>query len=591
MIGLVRRPLPLSLRVFGLTFVPICVALAVSFLIFRWRLEENVKAGLRETIRNTQEELVRVRADAETQQQRLVGTIAENPSLKAGIALWRQMGDHADTRRTIEDQLFEICANLNYDLMIVFDSRNEPIAAVVRKGGKTIPLPANRIPPRLQSMAVIDDGLYSLIKVPINIDSENLGALSVGRSFDASVLGRHGVLTSNGRVLRSNVTELRPAGIEAGLSACQAGKTECQAALHGETFLISKVGNTHLGTGFAIWNFQSVDAASRPLIRAQGQSLLIAAAATLFAALFVAVFASRSIAKPMTHLVEALRESERTGVLRSDFEIDTGTQEVDQLARALNTAAGAIADSQRRLDAAYLEFTRTMAQTLDARDHYTAGHSQRVSDYALAVAEALSVSTADKDVIQIGANLHDIGKIGIPDAVLQKSGRLTPAEFEIIKQHTVIGKRILESVARFHDYLAIVELHHENHDGTGYPWGLTGEQIPLAARIVHVVDAYDAMTSSRPYRGAMPHETALKVLRDNAGTQFDPAIVEVFLRLIRNNPPDLAGATAEQLAALNRNLIAVQPSVSKAPSAAEQAPFYASSSEEPSIQEVISRAD
>ncbi len=547
-----RRTLPLSLRVFGLTFVPICAALAVSFLIFRWRLAENVKAGLRETLLESQEELTQVRADARKQQHQLVAMIAENPSLKAGIGLWRQMGGREEARRTIEDQLSEICANLDRDLLIVYDSDERPISAVVRKGGKMAALATNRIHANLQVMAIVDDGLYSLVKVPINIDSENLGSLVVGKSFTASMLSRHGVLTANGRVMSSNLPRLQATGIEAALSACQEGKPECQSVVQGETYLISK-GANELGGGFAIWNLQSVDAASDPLIRAQGQSLLLAAFGTLVAALLVAVFASRTIARPMTHLVEGLRESEHRGVLRDDFGTDTGTREVDRLARAFNTAARAIAESQRRLEEAYLEFTRTMAQTLDARDPYTAGHSHRVSNYAIMVADALGLSEGEKDVLRIGANLHDIGKIVIPDSVLQKPGKLTRIEYEIIQQHPVIGKRILEGVARFSEYLPIVELHHENHDGTGYPWRLAGNNIPLAARIVHVVDAYDAMTSSRPYRNAMPWETALQILRENAGTQFDPAIVDVFVRVCRT--------PAEELTSLHENLSATLPPV------------------------------
>jgi putative nucleotidyltransferase with HDIG domain len=192
-----------------------------------------------------------------------------------------------------------------------------------------------------------------------------------------------------------------------------------------------------------------------------------------------------------------------------------------------------------------LQFTRTMAQTLDARDHATAGHSSRVSAYATQIAKVLPMTDREREVVEVGAVLHDIGKIGIPDRVLQKEGRLTDEEFETIKEHPVLGRRILEGVSRFRDYLSIVELHHENHDGSGYPWGLSGENIPLGARIVHVVDAFDAMTSCRPYRNAMPTEQALAILKKYAGTQFDPVIVEVFLELVRSDPGMLPPATVE----------------------------------------------
>jgi HD-GYP domain-containing protein (c-di-GMP phosphodiesterase class II) len=234
---------------------------------------------------------------------------------------------------------------------------------------------------------------------------------------------------------------------------------------------------------------------------------------------------------------------------------------VNELARAFNLAAKSVADSQRQLDEAYLQITQTMAQTLDARDPYTAGHSSRVSDYSVAIAEAMNLSASEVDVIRTGANFHDIGKIGIPDAVLQKPGPLTEAEFGVIKRHPVIGKRILEGVAKFHDYLSIVELHHENHDGTGYPWGLRGDNVPLEARIVHVVDAYDAMTTNRPYRPALSHDQAVSIIRTHSGTQFDPAVVEVFLRLVQSSSAILespaisgGGSSTAELQSLARSL-------------------------------------
>ena len=129
--------------------------------------------------------------------------------------------------------------------------------------------------------------------------------------------------------------------------------------------------------------------------------------------------------------------------------------------------------------------------------------------------------------IRIGALLHDIGKIGIEDEVLRKPDRLTPAEFAIVMQHPLIGRRILEGVEGFAAFLDAVELHHENWDGTGYPYGQAGEETPVDARIIHVADAWDAMTTHRPYRQAMSREQAIGILLRSAGTQFDPRIIAV----------------------------------------------------------------
>jgi HD-GYP domain-containing protein (c-di-GMP phosphodiesterase class II) len=188
-----------------------------------------------------------------------------------------------------------------------------------------------------------------------------------------------------------------------------------------------------------------------------------------------------------------------------------------------------------------------MAQVLDARDPYTAGHSIRVGSYAYAIARAMDVPAMEAENIRIAAQLHDIGKIGIPDAVLQKAGRLTVEEYGLVKLHPQIGRRILEKMGKFQVFLPVVELHHENHDGTGYPYKLAGDRIPLAARIVHVADAFDAMVTHRHYRKALPLREAIRELRVNAGTQFDPVITLVMLKIIEDGKLEHMLLPAEEL--------------------------------------------
>ena len=152
--------------------------------------------------------------------------------------------------------------------------------------------------------------------------------------------------------------------------------------------------------------------------------------------------------------------------------------------------------------AAYLGAIRALAAALDARDPYTAGHSERVSALSVLIGREMNLSDSDLDVLRLGALLHDIGKIGLSDAVLRKASGLTTDEYEQIKRHPALGARILRQVPFLAPHLPIVELHHERPDGRGYPFGLRGDDIPLAARIVHVADAFDAMTSARAYRPA-----------------------------------------------------------------------------------------
>jgi putative nucleotidyltransferase with HDIG domain len=145
---------------------------------------------------------------------------------------------------------------------------------------------------------------------------------------------------------------------------------------------------------------------------------------------------------------------------------------------------------------------------------------------SVAIARVLALSAEAVNVIRLGALLHDIGKIGIPDAVLLKAGPLSPTEFDIIKQHPVVGARILRTVPFLIPHIPIVELHHERPDGLGYPYGLRGDDIPMAARIVHVADAYDAITTKRAYRSARPPGNALRELRRCAGTEYHAEVIE-----------------------------------------------------------------
>jgi putative nucleotidyltransferase with HDIG domain len=179
----------------------------------------------------------------------------------------------------------------------------------------------------------------------------------------------------------------------------------------------------------------------------------------------------------------------------------------------------------------FVQTVTTLARAVEMRDQYTGDHTRRVTDYALLLAEELKVDHAEKHQIQIGTPLHDIGKIGIDDAILRKPGKLTPGEFDAMKTHTVKGAAILERIGSLNPMIPIVRHHHERWDGSGYPDGLGREKIALTARIVAVADAFDAMTSQRPYRPAMPAQLAFLEILSKAGTHFDPSCVQAFMRL------------------------------------------------------------
>jgi putative nucleotidyltransferase with HDIG domain len=238
----------------------------------------------------------------------------------------------------------------------------------------------------------------------------------------------------------------------------------------------------------------------------------------------------------MSSIVCALLRSPRRklGVLHLDrgpFQ-EPFSEEDFYLADAIAASVSVAIESAQLVEKQRDQFIQTitaLARTVEVRDEYTHNHTQRVTEYSLLLAEQLNLSKAQMNHLQVGTPLHDIGKIGIKDALLWKPGRLTPEEFELMKSHTVKGAAILEPIPALKPVIPIVRSHHERWDGLGYPDGLAREMISVLARIVAVADAFDAMTSTRPYRAAMAMEEAFAELVAKAGTHFDPACVQAFL--------------------------------------------------------------
>ncbi|HUX49968.1 MAG TPA: HD domain-containing phosphohydrolase [Spirochaetia bacterium] len=188
-----------------------------------------------------------------------------------------------------------------------------------------------------------------------------------------------------------------------------------------------------------------------------------------------------------------------------------------------------LSQAYQTLQGANLDTVQMLAETIEAKDPYTRGHCHRVRVLSTALARTCGLSEQEIDIIEYSALLHDVGKIGIPEALLHKTGPLTAQELEVFHQHPVIGERILSRVSFFDPCIPIIRNHHERWDGLGYPDGLSGTDIPYAVRIVTVADSYDAMTSSRPYRKALPLQDALREMSHGAGTQFEPELVDAFI--------------------------------------------------------------
>jgi HD-GYP domain-containing protein (c-di-GMP phosphodiesterase class II) len=269
--------------------------------------------------------------------------------------------------------------------------------------------------------------------------------------------------------------------------------------------------------------------AYRGVIEMQRTARLLALLAVLLS-IGVSIFAARRITNPLQILTQSGRALARGDFsqrvhLRSRTEIgelaetfNTMSQELEQFVEDLKRAA----EENRAL---FLGSIQMLAGAVDEKDPYTRGHSDRVTRYSLMIGKELNLDATFMETLRISAQLHDVGKIGIEDRILKKPGALTAEEFEVMKTHTTKGANILRPVTQLAEMLPGIELHHEALDGRGYPYGLTGDQIPLLARVIAVADTFDALTTNRPYQHAHTPEEAFKIIQNLAGKRLDPGTV------------------------------------------------------------------
>ena len=555
--------LSLAARAFLFVFLPVSLALLVSFVTLSGLIRNRMRDGFRESLRQTERSLASADSKYSERQRQLVATLGQNCAAchkqlgtrkedgtvesRAGALREFQISPRSriPSLQIMETQLREWREILRDDLLVVADRQRRPVAGFIGRGegarrldffttafrGRDSYCSSCHTAPLLN----VGGTLYDAITVPIHVGAEDMGSLTVGQQFDVASLSPLGnaAIVSKGSVLLTTFPATLIGEMEAQLrTRCRPGGTECEVEIGGETYLALRVNRANAWGDYQLFSFQSLDRALGGVTRGLRRTFVGVGLSGVVLALLLSALASRSLGKPIAELIQHLKESEQSGQLRPGFRINTSAREVNLLGEALNGAAKAVGESQARLELATVEFVESLAQALDTRDHYTAGHSDRVSANSVAIAQAMGLPEDQIETIRIAAKFHDIGKIGIPDAILSKPGALTKEEFAIMQLHPQMGKRILEKVEHFRPYLPIVELHHENQDGTGYPYGLRGEEIPLSVRIVHVADVYDALSSERPYRKALPDEEACELLATGSGTQFDPEVVRTWLAIL-----------------------------------------------------------
>ena len=312
--------------------------------------------------------------------------------------------------------------------------------------------------------------------------------------------------------------------------------------------------------------------AYRDVYEMQRTARLLAIAAVLLS-IFVSIIAARRITNPLQVLTQSSR-----ALAKGDFSQRVhlwSRTEIGELAQTFNTMSEElerfVEDLKRAAEenrALFMGSIQMLAGAVDEKDPYTRGHSDRVTRYSLMIAKEMDLPAAFMEILQVSAQLHDVGKIGIEDHILKKPGALTEEEFEVMKTHTTKGANILRPVTQLAEMLPGIELHHEALDGRGYPYGLKGDQIPLLARVIAVADTFDALTTNRPYQQAHTPDQALQIIKNLAGKRLDPAAVAALLAVYER------GEIKIQRFTIKRPVLAPQPqpTAPAVPAAAPQDP-------------------
>jgi putative nucleotidyltransferase with HDIG domain len=252
-----------------------------------------------------------------------------------------------------------------------------------------------------------------------------------------------------------------------------------------------------------------------------------------FLIILIGINLANTITRPLIQLVQASVQ-----VSKGDLGVQVSTRtndEISVLTESFNTMVASLHQSQKELLKAYDNTLEGWAKALELRDKETEGHSERVVELTLLSAAEMGIHGQSLEDVRRGALLHDIGKMGVPDAILHKKGSLTEEEMAIIREHPKYAYDMLREIDYLQDALTIPFCHHEKWDGTGYPRGLKGVEIPLPARIFAIVDVWDAMTNDRPYRKAMPHEEVIAHIKSQSGQHFDPQVVDIFMRILNKH--------------------------------------------------------
>jgi len=499
---------------------------------------------VRETVTKNLESAQRMLSALEERQSRellaQVAVVAESPTLKAAIDTYQaeirrsDANTRAELIRTIDRELEKVASRLKPDVVAVSDPAGNVLAVA---GQYWESWPSFVTPPaarELETVVTLPSGVFRRFSTPLALQDIEIGFLSVATALDkgyakrmSDLSGASTLVASEGRVIATTLPPAAAAALSERVIQQLPGTSTIRLA--GDEYAVRQVVRTGQAT---VYTLDSIDGAVNPVMSNALKAIIWLGVVVFSLAGLASLWTARSLARPIDTLSKSLSEMTESRNFDTPLLATGSSLEVDALTRSFNSMMATVAAAEAETQSTYVGAIRALALALDARDPYTAGHSERVSAISVTIGRQMALDAEDIDILRLGALLHDIGKIGISDHVLRKPEALTAEEFELIKEHPVLGARMLRSVPFLTKHLPIVELHHERPDGRGYPYGLTADEIPMLARIVHVADAFDAMTSARAYRPALDSGYAIRELWRCAGTQFDAEVVQALVQAV-----------------------------------------------------------
>jgi putative nucleotidyltransferase with HDIG domain len=518
-----RTPPRLVARTLAATLATVIFILAGVFLVITLDVRDRVRASVVDRLETGQQMLSTLEQRRIADLQSQAAALAESPTIKAALDIYHaeQRADTAHRRdllATVQHGVEELGSRIRPDVLAVVDANGAVVGITGRHAQEW---PAQR--PTPGSVVTGRGAAFRVGSAPLQVGGAVIGTLYLAIALDegyaeqlAAVSGaRTAILSREGLVATTLPQDAAGQFTHDVADRLGAAGT---LKLAGQQYAVRRLFREN---DAAVYTLDSIDAAAAPVVSAALRAVAFVGVAALLLAGIASMWLSRSVARPIDMHSRSLAGMTASRNYDRPVPLTGSSREVDALTATFNTVMASLAAAQADTRNAYVGAIRALALALDARDPYTAGHSERVSAISVAMGQKLGLPEADVDVLRLGALLHDIGKIGVPDEVLRKPGALTAEEFDLIKRHPGMGARILRSVPFLAPHLPIVELHHERPDGKGYPHGLRAEEIPVLARIVHVADAFDAITSARAYRPACSTSEGLAELWRWAGVQFD----------------------------------------------------------------------